>query len=79
MANIKNEDGTPAPLTEAYPDEGFTEVDPRATGGGPLNPENPGFAGQGYQGQGMDAPQYAEQRAMENAGDPALTDSEEEE
>ena len=66
MANIKNEDGTPAPLTEAYPAEGHVEVDPRATGGGPLNPENPGFAGQGYQGQGMAAPRYDAQAAMEN-------------
>ena len=68
MANIKNTEGTPAPIDEAYPDEGYTEVDPRATGGGPLNPENPGFAGQGYQGQGMAAPQYAEQQRMENDG-----------
>ena len=67
MANIK-QDGTPAPLDEAYPAEGNTEVDPRATGGGPLNPENPGFAGQGYQGQGMDARQSEEQQRMENDG-----------
>ncbi|WP_298915297.1 hypothetical protein [uncultured Algimonas sp.] len=76
MANIKpNDSEAPKTLTDAYPDQGFTEVDPRVKAG--LNPENPGFASQGYQGQGMDAPQYEEQRAMENGGDPRLGDEEE--
>ncbi|MEM7730178.1 MAG: hypothetical protein AAF311_13045 [Pseudomonadota bacterium] len=76
MANIKENEGDLAkPLTEAYPDQGFTEVDARVKAG--LNPENPGFASQAYQGQGIDAPQYEEQRAMENQGDTHFTDEEE--
>ena len=66
---------TPAPLTDAYPDQGFTEVDARVTAG--LNPQNPGFPSEGYEDQGMAAPQYEAQRAMENQGDPHLSDEEE--
>lgn len=62
MANI--DPNTPKPLDEAYPRAGHTEIDPRATGA--TNPQNPGFATQGYQGQGMAAPRYDAQIAMEN-------------
>ncbi len=62
-------DGTPAPITEAYPVDGEETIDTRATGGGGtggFNPDNPGRPGQAYQGQGMAAPRSDAQVAMEN-------------
>ena len=65
-------DGTPAPITEAYPVDGEETIDPRATGGGGtggFNPDNPGRPSQGYKGQGMDAPRSDAQVEMEKGGD----------
>ncbi|MGB6229324.1 MAG: hypothetical protein WBF53_04260 [Litorimonas sp.] len=65
MPNIKADaDDLAQPMDRAYPDEGFTEVDGRVKAG--LNPQNPGFPSEGYEDQGMAAPRYEEQRAMEN-------------
>ncbi|MGB3456156.1 MAG: hypothetical protein WBG08_03300 [Litorimonas sp.] len=78
MANIKENqdpDDMAQPMDAAYPDQGFTDVDGRVKAG--LNPQNPGFPSEGYEDQGMAAPQYDEQRAMENQGDARFSDEEE--